>query len=696
MSSSFPLPISQLDTLIPLRLNTLLSSQSENPSDKLIAEYEGHYYVLQPTNSRLQNMIQKIFKSIAEEHRRIKQTVVSVKLFRSKDTLLRPDIGFYQTSENASSVSFWQTSHFGGRDTISLDDLQPYEAVAEQYDPEELFQKVIAPAREAYDKILHKLSGHPYLGGAAGYDDWCQHHRSDEVLGTKQIDYLKEAVKAQENLIHFFQLIQGQEINAEIKKFILDELDRNVSLMSLIQRSASKWIRGMDQPLEKYYWSWIKAIMKSLEKYNKCIQTCQSQYQELRELFSWDEETEISLQENLTSIERSAAYFFKQQYNPFQSKFAEIRSQQHQTISHLIRKGMIEEARERIKSGTVDVNEPDNVGRRPLCEAAAHKNIRLMEELIRAGADVNLANTSRADGQYTPMHFVASHRSSSGLEILLAQDGIDIERRTYDSVPTYGQTPLAIAMSDGSADGCIQLMERGADPLTKVRSETALSDLFQHYNNNQPQKVLCVLDYLFDVKKIDPNTLVDEHGRTLLSSAVVFQNKHQDDNVAFQVVERIISAGANCNPENNEVRSPLDTPFWERNTAMVRFLLDHGANPLAEGKFETPLNSLFKMSNHTPEILEFLEVLFSHGISPNEAIDKEGKTLLHKALKWYQGSYTTETPDVQVDVIRTLIRSGANPEQEDSKGCSSLDILSDRELPGEQKDTLRQILENLG
>src|SRR6267142_6172252 len=99
----------------------------------------------------------------------------------------------------------------------------------------------------------------------------------------------------------------------------------------------------------------------------------------------------------------------------------------------------------------------DEFGRSELHYACRDGDLALAEQLIRKGADVNLADKQG----WTPLHFAAQAQSAEVAAALL-DAGSQI-----DSKDVHGNTPLfkAVFECKGSGDIIKLLRTRGADPL---------------------------------------------------------------------------------------------------------------------------------------------------------------------------------------------------------------------------------------
>jgi ankyrin repeat protein len=101
----------------------------------------------------------------------------------------------------------------------------------------------------------------------------------------------------------------------------------------------------------------------------------------------------------------------------------------------------------------------DRAGRSQLHYAAANGNVREVARLIRAGADINLADNNG----FTALHF-ATQQHMVEVAKLLVEAGAQM-----DAKDEHGNTPLSNAVFSYSGDGqLIQILRAsGADPFAK-------------------------------------------------------------------------------------------------------------------------------------------------------------------------------------------------------------------------------------
>ncbi|KAF5005828.1 hypothetical protein F66182_15901, partial [Fusarium sp. NRRL 66182] len=145
-----------------------------------------------------------------------------------------------------------------------------------------------------------------------------------------------------------------------------------------------------------------------------------------------------------------------------------------------------------------------------------------------------------------------------------------------------------------------KLLQKGADPLKSDRKGQTALHLACEAND------LEAIDHILDAG--GSTTIVDAEGLTALHYS--FNRYPQVD-----IITLLLHHGANMNHTDLEGNSPLSiylqTPTFEDRTAITRFLLEQGADPLWKNSDGQTLAHV-TMNNYEAEV-GVLELLDSHG-----------------------------------------------------------------------------------
>ena len=152
-------------------------------------------------------------------------------------------------------------------------------------------------------------------------------------------------------------------------------------------------------------------------------------------------------------------------------------------ITHLhvaARLGNVKSVIELIK----DVNDKTIYGVTALHEAAMFGHAKVVEILIRAGADIN----AKKDGEVTALHEAAMFGHTKVVGILIGA-GADINAKT-----NYGLTALDVAVMSDYAEVAKILIEAGADiketlPLVKTTRNEDIKNIFEEAKNQLALKI---------------------------------------------------------------------------------------------------------------------------------------------------------------------------------------------------------------
>ncbi|VUC32372.1 unnamed protein product [Clonostachys rosea] len=218
----------------------------------------------------------------------------------------------------------------------------------------------------------------------------------------------------------------------------------------------------------------------------------------------------------------------------------------------------------------IDINLSDNSQRTPLMWATAKSNISVVLRLIQETADVT---SSDHDGT-TALH-LAIEGGNERLAKILLDHGASLEAKD-----TNGRTALHAAALYGNTLMLQLLLSRGAD-ITAIDNN---GDTILHRvaGNKDPRVARLMIEKESDITAagslvlkscIDLNFATDSNGRTALHRAA--------GNGRRALVEVLLQNKALINAEDHQKLTPLLVAMENRETAMVNYLVDKGADMAA-------------------------------------------------------------------------------------------------------------------
>ncbi len=390
-------------------------------------------------------------------------------------------------------------------------------------------------------------------------------------------------------------------------------------------------------------------------------------------------------------------------------------------------------AQQLLRSGA-DPKIANRYGVTPLSLAATNRNAALIEALLKAGADPNAklpsgvtvlmtaaragnpdvvrllvehgADVNARGSEYgeTALVWAIEENHAEAAQVLIAH-GADVNARSNEIkrekdrfglegvltiLPHGDWTPLMYAARQGSLDAARTLVAAGANlNLTDPDGTTAL--LYAIINGHYDTAALLL------EKGADPN-IADASGTAALYATVdmntlgeVFghpAHPTSDKLSALDLMKLLLDHGANANaalktptlqrahtpgePSLNEGSTPLMRAAKNGDSAAIRLLLAHGANPNAIQKnHDTPLMFAAGLGRGTgaftkdyaseAELLESVKVLVAAGADVNAADDK-GETPLH---------FGAQASD---DIVKFLAAKGARLDAKDLQGRTPVEM----------------------
>ena len=297
-----------------------------------------------------------------------------------------------------------------------------------------------------------------------------------------------------------------------------------------------------------------------------------------------------------------------------------------------------------------NVNIQNSYGNTPLHEALRKKNIIMIKVLLDLGADPNMQN---AVGRSPLFEAVDGKFSVDILKILLGAGGNpNILSNLYGTTPLHqavflGHNNMAKALEMVQA-----LMDAGADPniVDKIIGEKVHLTALQHaqkrgylkiveiltpkkkvFNAQNPSKIKTSLFQAVRNNDIDAiKSLIDQgedldgyddFGATPLLQALYFDRKNGVDEMKIDAVRALLQAGANVNLSHKNNKSHMPLLMAARNYV-----------------------------NKPQEVAEVINMLLKAGANPNEQDYMSGHTALSSVVD-----------HKNIRAIRSLIDAGANP-----------------------------------
>ncbi|CAB0030052.1 unnamed protein product [Trichogramma brassicae] len=339
------------------------------------------------------------------------------------------------------------------------------------------------------------------------------------------------------------------------------------------------------------------------------------------------------------------------------------------------------------------------LGRTPLHLALNNGNKRLIELLLKAGADLDSPD---AEGE-TGLHMACRKYDDDD------DDNDDILKMIFfkskssriDARNRWGDTPLHLALRNNRKRITKWLLRRGADPnapnergqtplhaMTQPRPrDDRLVKMFFRVSRGSELRIdaqddegsaplhLAVrrgharaLELLLR-RGADPN-VIDARGATPLHR--VCEDRHELAELFFALCD-LAREPAQINVRDNEGNAPLHLALRKASRETMELLLRRGADPnLANAQGETPLLQIVR-ENREVDLIETLLEFSDDEYRPvrmNDR-DREGNSPLHLALlrddcnKWRK-------------VVELLLRGGADPNLTNEEGQTPLHFLCKR------------------
>ncbi|XP_029172878.1 transient receptor potential channel pyrexia-like [Nylanderia fulva] len=277
--------------------------------------------------------------------------------------------------------------------------------------------------------------------------------------------------------------------------------------------------------------------------------------------------------------------------------------------------GHVEIAKALLDKGT-PVSTSDNDGRTSLHLAACAASVKIVEELLKHGADPHEWDLAK---KYTPLHCAAAAGCVATVKCLI-KSGANLD------AGLSGRSPLHYAVLNNAGDCVEALLQAGACPNNpQVYTETPLH-VAVSLGNVRCTKLL--LSYGADVRvqlgvaRSTPLHLAAEEGsaectKLLLNAGATWEARNSRGQMAMhlaalaqsvETIDVLISVGAKVDVEDNEGRTPLHAAVGKalRGSELVKNLIQAGALVNKADKFGyTPLH-LAALNESSPTVMILL------------------------------------------------------------------------------------------
>ena len=282
----------------------------------------------------------------------------------------------------------------------------------------------------------------------------------------------------------------------------------------------------------------------------------------------------------------------------------------------------------------------DQEGNTALMVAANNGRAEVVDELVQAGANVNVTNRQGVSALMR-----AATREDVALVRTLIAAKADLNHKD-----SRGETALSFAAARGRRETVTLLLDSGAQPEAIDRAFVAAAE------SGEPEIARLLLDRGADVQKVGGEALV----KAIVQSG---RSDRVNDNVKF-----ILGMVGDVSAQDANGWSAVHLAAREGNAALLRLLLEKGADlnrvcackGFLNARDWTPLQIAARRGR-----TEVVDLLLGGGADLRQA-NSRGATALHEAVEG-------DTPAI----VQSLVKKGADPRARDNEGKTPLDYTSD-------------------
>jgi uncharacterized protein len=329
-----------------------------------------------------------------------------------------------------------------------------------------------------------------------------------------------------------------------------------------------------------------------------------------------------------------------------------------------------------------DVNVPQTDGTTALHWAVYHEDVKLVDELLRAGAKATAANREGA----TPLYLAAVAGNPDIMARLLKQ-GADVN----GAILRHGETPLMFAARTGRPDAVKLLLEAGATVDTKdtMRQTTALMWAAEQ-GHAEVVKLLVAAG-----ADVNAASTIDGAKRR---RGVVY--KQGDDFHTGGVTPLVLAArqgnldavkvladgGADLNKQSGDGSTAMLVAIQNGHYAVARYLVEKDADiNKANEKGWTPLYLAVKNRNietgtipvpNQNQALDFITLLLDRNVDVNARIHFNTEIRNGQRATWFEEDGATAFVRAalcgDIEVMKMLLAKGADPKIATTDGTTAL------------------------
>jgi len=201
---------------------------------------------------------------------------------------------------------------------------------------------------------------------------------------------------------------------------------------------------------------------------------------------------------------------------------------------------------------------------RPLDTASRKGHKGVVTLLLRRGAQL-----SHVGAKFSPLHAAVREISASKDVVkFLIEEGLEVDLRTTD-----GETPLYLALDYAPEDVIELLIALGADPNKRSKgNQTPLESLLRGASRKRDARVFRIIQLLGE--RTDAET-------KNLQLRIVVQERSNNLAVCENLVDALISIGADVNAQHNGGKTLLFFVYYRYLEATVKLLLERGVSASA-------------------------------------------------------------------------------------------------------------------